>query len=254
MHKRMCLLLSVLLLTACSRQDMLHKFSISQDQAVAKGYIDQLIHRNFDPIEAAMDPSIRRPSLHQTLERMAALVPAEAPLSVKLVGASTLHTSKATTVNSTFEYQFKKRWLLINVAVQRAGSGQTIVGFHVVPRSESLEAENRFTLAGKGAAQYGILGAAILASILTLYALVACIRTRLRGRKWPWILFIVFGLGRFWVNWTTGQLGIQPISIQLFSAGASAQLYGPWLISAAVPLGAIVFLIRRQHLKHSASI
>jgi hypothetical protein len=239
------LLFSILLLAGCSQEDLLQKFSSSEDQAEAKGYIAQLSNHEYEAIERAADPSIKNASLHQTLEGMAALIPSEPPKSVKLVGAHTFHASDTTTVNTTFEYEFSGKWLLINVAIQQKGDSRTLVGFHVIPRSQSLEVENKFSLAGKNAIQYIVLGLAVIAPGLTLYALVACIRTKVLGRKWLWILFILFGFGKFSVNWTTGQWGTQLLAFQLFSAGAFAQLYGPWIVSVSVPLGAILFLVRR---------
>ncbi|HEY2345365.1 MAG TPA: hypothetical protein VGH80_05700 [Xanthomonadaceae bacterium] len=103
-------------------------------------------------------------------------------------------------------------------------------------------------MAGKSLVQYLVLTCAILAVLLTFYALLACVRTKLSGRKWPWILFILVGFGQVAVDWTTGAGNIQVLWIQLFSAGAVAQLHGPWIISASVPVGAIVFLLRRKKL------
>ncbi len=56
----------------------------------------------------------------------------------------------------------------------------------------------------------------------------------------------VVGLGKVAVNWTTGEWGIPPLSIQLSSASAAAPLYGPWTIAVSRPLGAIVFLLNRR--------
>ena len=179
---------------------------------------------------------------------MAAFIPSGAPLSVKLVGAHTYFTPSTTTVNTSFEYQFPDTWLLINVAMQQKGDVRTIVGLNVVPRTQSLEEENKFTFSGKSALQYATLASGIMAAAISLYALVVCIRTKLPRRKWLWILFIISGLGKLWVNWTTGQWGLQPISVQLFSLSAFAALYGPWMISTSVPLGAIVFLVSRRKL------
>ena len=152
----------------------------------------------------------------------------------------------STTVNTTFEYSYGNRWLLANVAVKEQNGVKTIVGFNVNPESQSLESLNRFTLAGKSPAQYLLLVAAAFAALLTLYALVACIRTKLPGKKWPWILFIIFGFGQVTVNWTTGQYSVVPIAVQLFSASAAAQFYGPWIIAVSAPIGAIAFLIYRK--------
>ncbi|HTA64936.1 MAG TPA: hypothetical protein VK753_05480 [Xanthomonadaceae bacterium] len=252
MRHVLCLLV-VLLLCACSQQEMIEKFASPQEQATAKGYIDRLRARDFGPIESAADPSVRGPNLHATLTRMADMIPAQEPTSVKLVGAQTNWMAGVTRVNLTYEYDFAGKWMVINVAVRENGGAKTIVGFNVYPESQSLESQNRFTFSGKSAAQYLILAMAIVAVLLTFYSLVACVRTKLAGRKWPWIVFILFGVGSVAVNWSTGEWSIRVLFIQLFSASAIAQPYGPWIISASIPVGAIVFLIQRKKLRASVA-
>jgi hypothetical protein len=119
----------------------------------------------------------------------------------------------------------------------------------VYPQSGSLEQRNEFTLGGKSIVEYLVLGFSLVLPLFTLAMLVICIRTRLKGRKWPWILFVICGFGRFAVNWTTGQWDFSPLYVQLFSAGAYATRYGPWTISISIPVGAIIFLLRGKQLK-----
>lgn len=231
---------------ACSQEELIQKFSSPEDQAMAKSYIDRLRARSFDEIEEALDPSIRTANIRETLVKMADLVPNQEPTSVKIVGAHSFSASDAKTVNTTFEYNFGDKWLLANVAVRERQGTKTIVGFNVNPISQSLETQNRFTLAGKGAIQYSVLIAAIAAALLTLYSLVICAKTKFPKRKWLWVLFILVGFGKLAVNWTTGEWGIAPLSVQLFSAAAMAPLYGPWTIAVSLPLGAIVFLLFKR--------
>jgi hypothetical protein len=70
----------------------------------------------------------------------------------------------------------------------------------------------------------------------------------LAKRKWLWIIFILFGIGRITVNWTTNRWGFSPLSFLVFGSGAFAQPFGAWMISISFPLGAIVFLLRRKTL------
>jgi len=139
---------------------------------------------------------------------VAELIPAGEPTSIKLVGAQRFTSAGATTVNLTFEYQFADRWILTNVMTKTKDGAATLVGFHVYPEAASLEATNRFSWAGKGALQYGVLA-------------VAC---------------VLFGFGKFWVNWTTGEWGIQPLTFQLFSASSVSAPYGPWIVSVSLPV------------------
>ena len=242
-------LLSVLAFAAllgCSQEGLLQKFSSPEDQATARSYVDRLRAGKFDEIEKALDPGIRTPNIRDTLTKMAALIPNGEPTSVKLVGAHTFQSSEEKTVNTTFEYNFGDKWLLANVAVRDRQGAKAVVGFNVSRMTQSLESQNRFTLIGKSAIQYAVLAAAISAVLITFYSVIVCARTKLPSRKWLWVLFILVGFGKVAVNWTTGQLAIAPLSVQLFSASAAAPLYGPWMIAVSLPLGAIVFLLYRR--------
>jgi hypothetical protein len=239
-------LVSLFALLGCSQQDLLNKFSTPEDQATAKGYIDRLRAGKLDEIEKALDSSIKTPNTRDTLAKMAALFPNGEPTSIKLVGARIFQSSGSKTVNTTFEYCFAEKWLLANVAVRDRQGTKAVVGFHVNPIPKSLESQNRFGLPGKSALQYAVLVAAIAAVLTTLYSVVVCARTKLPRRKWLWMLFILVGFGKMTVNWTTGEWGIAPFTIQLFSASAFAALYGPWMIAVSLPLGAIAFLLYRR--------
>jgi hypothetical protein len=254
-HMRRCLCWILILgaLAACSQKDMLQKFASPAEQAIARKYIDELRSLDFGDIEKALDPSIANEIAGGTLAKMAALIPGGPPTSVQLVGANRFSSeSTGTMLNLTYEYQFGTQYLLTNVATKTKDGVLTIVGFRVLPESASLETQNKFNLSGKSALQYGVLGATIVVAVFTLVVLVVCIRTKMKRRKWLWILFILFGFGKLSINWTTGQWGVMVLAAQLFSASATAAYFGPWIVSASLPMGAILFLIKRKGLEESA--
>lgn len=238
--------LLALLLAGCGRTALMNHFAPQADQQAARGYIDLLRQHKFNQIEKAIDPSIRTATLHDKLAEMAAALPPQNPVSVKIVGANSFSSSGITERNLTFEYQFPHRWMLINIALRKRNGVTTIIGFRVKALPNSLENLNQFSLSGKGILQYVVLALAALAVLVSIYALVLCVRTRIVRRKWLWIVFILCGVGKVSINWATGQWGFMPISIQIFSAGAFAPLYGPWILSVSFPLGAVLFLLRRK--------
>jgi hypothetical protein len=229
------------------------RFATPQEEARAQAWLAELRARHFDAITRAADPSVPAQDLQQALVRMADAIPAGAPSSVQLVGDFHMSSPAGTMANLTYEYDYGGHWLLANVAIKSAHGVDTIVGLNVTPIPRSVEEQNRFGLAGKPAICYVVLALALLMPLFTIFALVVCARTRLRGRKWPWIVFILFGFGSLSVNWTTGQCTFTPLMFLLFSAGAAAAPYGPWVVSAAVPVGALVFLVRRLTLMAPAS-
>lgn len=248
-HRITSALLVGLGLLGCTKSDLMQKFASADDQASARSYIELLRHHQFDRIQAAMDASLAGPSLEQTLGQMAGLFPPGEPTSVTLVGAQSFAGPKWSTINLTYEFGFSGKWLLTNVALKKEGGSTTIVGFNVYPQSASLEVQNKFALSGKSVLQYFVLALVGLVPLFTLCVLVLCLRTKLKGRKWPWVVFIILAVGKLAVNWTTGAWAFAPASVQLFGASAMAPLYGPWTLAVSFPLGAIVFLFMRDRLR-----
>jgi len=243
------LLLPLLVLAAgCNPQQVMSRLVPAEDQAQASKYVDLLRAREFDAIDRAADPSVRGPKLYAALLKMADTLPETAPSSTKLVGAQVTTNKDGTTTNIVYEYDFAGKWVLANVATLRKQDSVSLVGLSVRAIPESLEEHHRFRLAGKSAAHYVVLTLAVLFPLLTLYALAACIRTKMAGRKWPWVVFILFGIGSFAINWTTGETQLSALAIRLFGVSVAAAFYGPWILSVSFPLGALVFLFRRKAL------
>ena len=240
--------LCLIVLAGCSQEALIRKFASPEDEAIARHYIDELRSGRFEEIKKNADASISGPHLRDVLMRMADMLPDSEPDFVQLVGANTLHQASAVTKNLTFEYEFSGNWFLINVATHEMAGKATIVGFNIYPQPGPQAEQNRFGLQGKSALQYGILILTVLFPLLTLYALVACVRTKMAGRKWPWVLFILVGVGKVAVNWTTGEWDLAPLSVQLFSASAFAPLGAPWVLAVSFPLGALIFLLKRRSL------
>ena len=221
-------------------------FGSSADEMVAAQYMDLLRDHRHAQIEKDVDPSLRKANLHDVPVAMAAVIPAQPPLSMKIVGANVFKSPSVCKTNYTFEYQYPDRWLLISVATQKKDGMFTLVGFSAYQLKGSLEHMNRFTVAGKSPLQYLVLAAAVLIPLFCVYALVLCAVTPMPRRKWLWIIFILLGVSSFSVNCTTGQWGFKPLSFLLLGPGCSRPLYGAWMISVSVPLGAIWFLLRRK--------
>lgn len=234
-------------LAGCSRDGVFAMIASPEEQAQARAYIDHLRARNYDAIERGLRADLRTPELRGNLETMAALVPAGEPRSVRIVGAHKNLNGDVKQLNLSFELEFATGWLLANVVTEQKHGERSVIGFNVVPRAQSLEDEHRFGLAGKQAVNYLVLAAAIAAFAATVLALYRCVRTRHLWRKPLWILFILVGFGQLNLDWTSGAWRFMPLSLQLFSAGMTSVLNGPWMISVSLPVGALIFLLRRRN-------
>ena len=232
-------------LVGCDQATLMKKFSAPEEESIAKGYVELLQQGKFDQIEHDLDSSLVDSNLRNTLSKMAAFFPAESPESVKVVGAHIYRDQQSSKVDITFEYQFPSKWLLVNVTTQKNGDVRTVVGFNVTPIADSLENLNKFTLVGKSALQYLTLTCDVGSLLFTLYVFALCIRSKDMKQKWLWLIIVLVGVGKFAVNWGTGQWTYQLFAIQIPCFSMTRPLYGPWTVAAYVPLGAMVFLHRR---------
>jgi hypothetical protein len=240
------LLALALLGAGCAKDDVIKKFASDKEEAIASGFIDKLRKRQVDEIENRLEDSLRGPGAHDTLLKMSEMIPATVADSVTLVGARSQYGDGGKFINLTYQYQFGDRWFLINCATRGEGDAMRIAGINVTAIPRSLEEEYRFTLAGKSAIQYTVFAALIAFPLLTLFALVQCVRDKNLRRKWAWVLFILLGVGTLTIDWTSAAWGFKPVGFLLFSGGAVAGFYGPWTISVALPLGAVIYLWRRR--------
>jgi hypothetical protein len=241
-----------LLLVACDQAALIKRWTPPEDESRARNYVDSLRHKRFDEVTRDLDPSFSDPTARDALVQMASLFPPEDPKSVKVVGISSASNGTYSITNIRLEYQFPSTWLLADISTKNTPDGFTLIGFRVQPLSDSLEHQNRFTFAGKGITRYGILLFAAFLVGLSLYALVLCLRSE-RGRaRWLWALFVLVGVGRLAVNWTTGEWGLHILAINIPCGMAAHVPYGPWIVSALFPVGAVMYLVRREHTRATA--
>jgi len=231
----------------CSRADLIKKIVPPEDETFARERTDLLRQKRFEQIQRELDSSISDANTEETLKTMAGMFPAEEPKSVKVVDIKFLRHQGVSTHSLTLEYEFSETWLLVNIGIKRLNETSTIAVFRVTPISDSLESVNRFSLEGKGSVQYLMLGLALAAPIFSFYVLVVCLRTRGQPFKWLWAIFILFGVGKLAVNWTTGELGFTPLAVHIPCASMTAvPAYGPWVVAVSLPLGALLFMARRS--------
>ncbi|MBZ5547870.1 MAG: hypothetical protein LAO22_07860 [Acidobacteriia bacterium] len=235
---------------------MMKKIANPQDEQMVRSYVQQLQEHAYDSIEQELDPSLRTDDLRENLTTMSRLLPIQEPKSVKVIGYQVVHhpdSSRTTTI--TLEYEFSNQWLLAELVREQRGNENAVTGFHLIPLAESVEDHNRFTLAGKGSGQYGVLLLALAALIISIYGFISCLRTPMGRKKWLWAVICLFGIGRIAVNWTTGAIGFTPIWFGILSAGAvMVPLYSPWIVYASFPVGTTLFLIWRSRLTRARTV
>jgi hypothetical protein len=247
-NQAISLVILSLAVAACDQRAAFERLIPKDDAAFAIDTFDHIRRQEFEAVEARLETAATTAALRPQLQQVAAVFGTEPPEEVRVIGAFTNTVNGAITyVNLALEYRFAKRWLVATMALHRSGTTRTIDALRVQPTVDGQENLNRFKLSGKGMTHYAILAWAIVAPLFIIGTLVLLWRTSVPRRKWLWAIFVALGIGQVTLNWTTGETSIQPLHLALFSGGfLKPGPYAPVFLTAAVPVGAFLFLWRRR--------
>jgi hypothetical protein len=248
MRSKIVFLFMLFAIIGCNQQALIEKLTPKEEVEFSKQYLALFQARDFDAIERKVSPEFKNSKEHrQNLERLANLFPDEKVKNVSIVGSHTYSDKKLRRYDLSFLYEFPSKWIYINVRLEKDGDILVVKGVHIQPLRESPEITNRFTFQGKGAINYIFLILSILIGLFIIYAFVLCIKTPIPKKKWLWLILVLLSFIKFTLNWTTGSLNINLFNVQLLGSGfAKGGLLGPWLIETSVPLGAILFMLKRK--------
>jgi hypothetical protein len=246
---RTVLLVLLSTLAACS--------ALHPDEAIvadARGVLDAIARRDLDAVTSRLDEKLRGPLLGAQLDDLANHLPKTPPTRFRVVGFSSstmdiVGGSKTRLVDVTFESNYPDLNIVSEIAFRQVDDGpRKIVSLHVNPAPAPLEVLNAFTFSNKGPLHFAFLIAMFVVAGTTIAALVMWKRRRSSLRHpWRWLLAILLGAFNFTLNWTTGALGVQFLTLQVASLGfVRAGEVGPWVLTVAIPAGAIAFLASQR--------
>jgi len=227
-----------------------------EDDALARQLIEALHAGDYAALSNKIDPEYRTTQTAEALPKMRALLDLGELKEMHQVGYWVRGGvgSGPSYRDASYEIEFSKGWVLAQFRFYRNGATCSVQSFQLTPLTKSLESAHAFTLTGKSTVQYAFLFMVIMEPLFMLATLIACIRTRLK-RKPLWCLLVLVGVMRFSMNWTTGQMGWQQMSVALLgSSGLRAGPAAPWVLSFSVPMGAILFLLKRRSLRQPDTV
>jgi hypothetical protein len=241
-----------LLLAGCDQKALLQKFVPKDDDAFARHFLDSVRAGDYAAAEQMLDVSLRGEKSTSGLRELKGVLAHGQPISVEVIGYNVFSNASASgvtrTTNLSYQIHFKDSWTVGNVLLGHPSGTVSVLGSRFQPVPDSLEVLNRFTFTGKSIIHYLVFAVCVVVPAFILFALVVCIRSRIR-RKWLWIIFILLGFVQFRFDWASGRFDIQPITFALFGASAfRPSPYAPWILGFAIPLGAVLFLICRRKL------
>jgi len=235
-------------------QKQIEKFVSKEADKFARAYINILRKGDFEQAEKLLDPQVVTSKTRSKLQEGANLLKKGELISMEIVGVNVFETKDKSRNSLTYQLQFKETWLLVIVIVDDISGKQQIFGVNVKTIPKSLEEINAFTFSGKSFRHCMILLLAAFIPVFMIYTIVLCVRTKMK-RKWLWIILILIGVGKYNFNWTSGQMGYQPISLLIPGASAfKGGPYAPWIISISIPLGALLFILKRRRIRKTESV
>ena len=236
-----------ILLSACSQERALRTFATPAADSVARDFIQQL--RRGDPAASRrLSPDLLRvEGIQDSLRNVTRYFPPGPVRETELVGAEAFVEPGLTTRRLVYQEHSAGGWALVQVVIVEDEAKYRYVGGVNVMRTQGrIQDANAFTLAGTGPVHWMMLALAIGVPLFCMAAAVRVARTPM-PRRWLWALFALLAAGKLTLNWSTGDLSMALINLQLLGAGAMRTgLGGPWLLSVALPLGAIISLAKRR--------
>lgn len=192
-------------------------------------------------------PNLATPESRAQLVKIRALLPPGAPEHSKLVGWNLWSPNNGeATAMLVSEHDYGERVVLAQTNLIKFGKPERwqVQGFHVQVATDAELAVNDFGLVGKQPGQYLFLVAAVLSPLAMIAALVKVIRTKGLRRKWLWGIGAFFGVTSLQMNWATGAIVFDALTVQLLGAGAGSGLsrFDPWFITMTLPVGAALIL------------
>jgi hypothetical protein len=221
----------------------------SKEDVLARRLIDAV--RNGD--KAAIPPLLadelkNDPKLTNAMEQFHTALAQPGPSETALMGWNVVAHDGTETATVDYQIHAGDAFQHLEVVERFAGGQGFIVGAHMQKLPDDLRRTNVVDL--KHAPVESIIflvGQMVMLGFMVL-ALVLCARMPMR-RKWAWILFIMVGAGKLTLNWTTGELFLSPLSLQLPLAGyVRASAFAPLLLWTTFPVGTVVFLWKRDRM------
>jgi hypothetical protein len=176
-------------------------------------------------------------------------LPAEKRVQVTLAGAWWFKNLRTGADLLTLDYQVRgaREQAFVRLGLTHQNGKVLVAQFQTARLARPIEETNAFRIAGKGWAHSAFLLLALLTVILIVAALVTLARSADGRRRWAWAVGSLFGFGHFAINWTTGDISVSPLHVQLVGAQlARTGPVGPWILGWSVPLVAMLVLWRHR--------
>jgi hypothetical protein len=245
LSKVLTLITLLIVLVGCDPVELVMKPLPEKSDHLARVLLQTLAKGDVDGAINMMDPKLDvTEEVRKKFTEVSELMTADELKEIALVRYSNLKALIQGNQRSQFTYEliFKDSWGVANIAVDFMEGERYILGVYVEPLDRPLSEINAFSLENKSMTHYMMLALAIIFPLFSLYALYLCVQKKEGFGKWIWAIFILVGIGNVSINWTSGNVAYNIISItSVWAPGLRDGASGAYYITYAIPIGAIVF-------------
>lgn len=231
--------------------------SAQQADQFARGFITNITQGQLDSCLKKVDDEYLNEQIKAFLTNAVQNMSGALATKIRVVecnsrGSITSGSGSFSTHRLGYEYTFEKANVLFTFTIREKGNTLKVVGFDGIVLKAPLDELTRFTLTGKTLVHYVFLGLTIIVPIFIVISLITLIASSIpRKKKLVWTAIIVLvNVVRFVVNWNTAEIDFQILHFNFFGGFSFVRpsLASPWLIGFNLPLGAILFWMKRKDL------
>jgi hypothetical protein len=251
---KLAFIAAALALGACSGENAMRRFTPADADVRARAYLSLFTRGQSDSAAARLVPALAGPASARELAKIGALLHGLTFDSSTVIGAQVNSINGVRHVNLSYELHSARGWSVANVATVDSANTWFVEGVSANMLARRLEDDARFTLAGKSARQYAWLGMSVLCLGVSFGAAVFVATRREMPKRWRWVLVSLLGLGTFGLNWNSGVVVTNLLSIQIGAASfAQAAPVVPWIITFSLPVGALSAILQYRHWRAESS-
>lgn len=250
-----------ILITSCG-QDYMDESKVPQlENKFAKSYIDSLKRGSVDYCYNLIMPEHQNEQVLDYLKNVHLNLSSRKLINTNIIGYRFTKMNDTKYTRLEYEYEHDVDWAYFTVDLINIGGVIKVQGLSGNGFQESLVKANSFDLKGKSFGHYLTLLLMISIPLFILTTIVFIILTPIK-RKVLWIIFALFGIFAIHFNWETGDfmLLIRQLSpdgqmemvkiafmkISILGVGYTRlSILHPWIMHFAIPVGAILFWIKR---------
>ncbi len=248
-------LLVVLLLSACTFKPIdptIIKQPEEVDRIVDESF-EALLTRDAGQMQEMLHSKIAKDVTIEQLEAVLEFIPETEFVDKIHIGRnvnSIMSKESYTKYTNTYQLEFENNvFVQVSVVALKQDGEIGLAGLHVKALEKRLEEMYKFSLQGKPTTHYAILAAMIVSVLLVLVTIIHIMMNWKKLRS-PirWLVFSLFGITAWSLNWTTGETSFQLLSIGLLGGGFSTDNpgYAPWMLSCYPPIIAALYWLRAK--------